>query len=145
MKKRILIDIGHPAHVHLFRNFIRIMKLKDYEIIITSKKSKIIDSLLSSSGLKYICLGPKRKSLLGKYLYQFLYIIKMLLIVIAKRPQMGLGISMTIPIIGKITKLSSIGFDDDDMSATPKYAKYINQSDVVLTPGCLKHEDRGKN
>ena len=32
---RILIDIGHPAHVHMFRNFAHIMESKGNEVIFT--------------------------------------------------------------------------------------------------------------
>ena len=33
----LLIDIGHPAHVHLFRNFYREMREKGHNVLVTAR------------------------------------------------------------------------------------------------------------
>ena len=35
---RILIDIGHPAHVHLFKNLVYRLKENNHEVIITVRE-----------------------------------------------------------------------------------------------------------
>jgi predicted glycosyltransferase len=54
MKKKILIDINHPAHVHYFRNFINEIQLKDFEVYVTNRDAPIINILLDSYGIKHI-------------------------------------------------------------------------------------------
>lgn len=68
---KILIDIGHPAHVHYFRNFIRIMKKKGYEFLITARDKDITFNLLDKYNISYYNRGKGRKSLFGKLLYLF--------------------------------------------------------------------------
>ena len=46
MIKNILFDIGHPAHVHLFKNLYTILKLRDHNLFVTVKNIKSAKSLL---------------------------------------------------------------------------------------------------
>jgi hypothetical protein len=48
--KRILVDIGHPAHVHLFRNAIKIWQAHGHDVTITSREKDITGTLLSAYG-----------------------------------------------------------------------------------------------
>jgi predicted glycosyltransferase len=43
---KILIDIGHPAHVHYFRNFIKLMEQKGHSFLIIAKNHNITYKLL---------------------------------------------------------------------------------------------------
>lgn len=58
----ILIDINHPAHVHYFRNFIRIMKDKGHSFRIINRKSKMIDYLLDCYGIDHITRNSRPKN-----------------------------------------------------------------------------------
>lgn len=142
---RILIDIGHPGHVHLFRNFISTMQKKGWQVFITTKSDRSITSLLDLYGFKYMKLGKKSPSLLLKYLFQVFYLLKVFWIILRYRIRFALGVSMTLPVFSFLPGLTVIGFDDDDMSVTPVFAKFVNKSNVILTPDCLKHDHRGKN
>ena len=46
----ILIDIGHPAHVHLYRNFYSEMKAKGHNLHVTVKNSRQQRSCLIFTG-----------------------------------------------------------------------------------------------
>jgi len=50
---RTLIDIGHPAHVHFFKNPIRILKQHGHEILITSRDKEMALGLLDNLGLQH--------------------------------------------------------------------------------------------
>lgn len=65
---RILIDIGHPAHVHLFRNFALEMLSKNHEILFTCREKEFEINLLEHYGLPYNSFGRKYSSLPGKLL-----------------------------------------------------------------------------
>jgi hypothetical protein len=143
--KNILVDIGHPAHVHLFRHFIREMELKGYNTFVLAKEVDSIVQLLTIYGIPFTSLGKKPDSLLAKYLFQIVIIVKTILFVRKHKIDTGIGISMTLPIVAGFTGITVFGLDDDDTAATPVAAKFINKSDFVLTPDCLKHENRGEN
>lgn len=42
----LLFDIGHPAHVHLFRNFIYYLRDRGHNVIVVSRKKDVTGSLL---------------------------------------------------------------------------------------------------
>ena len=44
---RIFIDIGHPAHVHYFKNFIQIMNKNNHKILIVARNKEITHELLN--------------------------------------------------------------------------------------------------
>jgi len=61
-----MIDIGHPAHVHLFKNFIKIMEKKGHEFLITARDKECVLRLLDTYGIKYIQRGKGYNGILGK-------------------------------------------------------------------------------
>jgi len=63
---RVLIDIGHPAHVHLFKNFALELIRKDYEILFTCREKEFEIQLLKKYGFSYQSFGKKYLSALGK-------------------------------------------------------------------------------
>jgi len=63
---KILIDIGHPGHVHLFKNFTWEMQKKGHEILFTCRDKEFEIYLLESYGFKYKSFGKKFKKLAGK-------------------------------------------------------------------------------
>jgi len=65
---RILIDIGHPAHVHLFKNFAHIMQQRGHQLLFTCREKEFEIDLLKANGFTYESFGPKYKSIIGKIL-----------------------------------------------------------------------------
>jgi hypothetical protein len=63
---RILIDIGHPAHVHLFRNFAIALIKDNNEVFFTCREKEFETDLLDYYGFRYKTFGKKYKSLLFK-------------------------------------------------------------------------------
>ena len=57
----ILIDIGHPAHVHYFRNFIKIMENKGHKFLIISRNKEMEQYLLNIYKIPYIDRGVDQK------------------------------------------------------------------------------------
>lgn len=62
----ILIDIGHPGHVHLFRPFAQKMMHKGYNVLFTCRQKEFEIELLKSAGLPYVSFGKHYKSKRGK-------------------------------------------------------------------------------
>lgn len=63
---RVLIDIGHPAHVHLFGPFGQQMIERGHEVLYTCREKEFEIELLKGYDLPYISFGKKFHSLVGK-------------------------------------------------------------------------------
>lgn len=50
---RILIDIGHPAHVHFFKNAVKGFRDSEHDVLITSRKKDCALDLLDELGLRH--------------------------------------------------------------------------------------------
>jgi len=77
---KYLFDIGHPGHVHYFRNTIKFLEDEGHEVIVISRKRDIIFSLLDYYGIKYINRGAGKNSKLGK----LFYMMKANLVIVSK-------------------------------------------------------------
>ena len=62
----ILIDIGHPAHVHLFRCFAKEMLDKGHKVFFTCRDKEFEIYLLEQNGFSYKSFGKKYNTTVGK-------------------------------------------------------------------------------
>ena len=65
---KILIDIGHPAHVHLFKHFAWDMQNKGHKIFFTCREKEFEVYLLNKCGFSFKSFGRKYYSIAGKLL-----------------------------------------------------------------------------
>ena len=68
---RILIDIGHPAHVHYFKHMIALMQAKGHTFLIIARDKEITHQLLNAYNIPYVSRGKGGKGLIGKIFYTF--------------------------------------------------------------------------
>ncbi len=142
---RILIDIGHPGHVHLLKNFYLIMKEKGHEIFVTVKDNKIQKALLDKYNMNYIVIGQKQDSLIGKAFSQIIYNIKIVKLIIKNKIDIGIGSSITLAHASRLTRMKSILLDDDDDEVQMLFVKYAHPyCDTLLTPSALKNNRKSK-
>ncbi|HCI55023.1 MAG TPA: DUF354 domain-containing protein [Bacteroidales bacterium] len=135
----ILIDIGHPAHVHYYRNLAKELEKKNHKVYWTVKDIPVAKKLLEYYGFTYYVLPKKSDTLLGKIFKQVLYDTIILFICISKRINLAIGTSVSVVNISRITKIKSIVFDDDDDDVQPIITKYVNPyADTLLSPEALK-------
>lgn len=66
---KILIDLGHPAHIHYFRNFISQMQARGHEFLLVARDKEVLHELLQRYNFAYITRGKGGNNLLGKLLY----------------------------------------------------------------------------
>lgn len=131
----ILIDIAHPAHVHLLRNFYKQMVSKGHRVLVMVKDIPVAMQLLDLYGIPYIFLGKKSDSLIGKALEQFVYNWKVWVLAVKHHAEVGIGSSITLAHVSKLCKMKSIILDDDDDAVEPLFAKYAHPfADVILSP-----------
>lgn len=92
---RIVLDIGHPAHVHYFKNTIRKLKTNGHDVLIFARDREVIIDLLNNLNLSFINRGKGKNTKLGKLFYIFKTDIKILKESIKFKPDIFL--SFTIP------------------------------------------------
>ncbi len=139
----ILFDIAHPAHVHLLR-FTYFNLLSDgHKVIVTVKNIPSAIELLKLYNIPYIYLGDKKDSLLLKALGQFLYNLRVWSIVRKHKISIGVGSSITVAHVSRLSKMMSIVLDDDDDAVEPLFAKYAHPyCNVILSPDCVTRKAR---
>jgi len=140
---KILIDIGHPAHVHYFRNFIKIMENKGHSFLVTARDKEVAHSLLNNYKIIYIDRGKGYKSLLGKLIYMFK--ADFLLLKLSLKFEADVFLSFSSPYAAQVAwflRKSHIAFDDTE-HAKLEHMMYVPFTDVVLTPKCFQ-KDFGK-
>lgn len=142
----ILIDICHPAHVHLYRNFIKEMKSKGHVVYVAVKDIPSAKELLKLYSIRYIDYGSKSDSIIGKTFKQFYYDWALLNIAKELEIDVGIGTSITISHISKFSKMISFILDDDDSSVEPLFAKFAHPfADYLVSPDVLAFERNKRN
>ncbi len=87
----ILIDIGHPAHVHLFRLFAKEMQQKSHKVFFTCRDKEFEILLLEQNGFAYKSFGKKYNSVLGKVWGMVEFGIKEVLAALKFKPDLFLS------------------------------------------------------
>ncbi|MCB0474308.1 MAG: DUF354 domain-containing protein [Flavobacteriaceae bacterium] len=90
---RILIDIGHPGHVHYFKNAIHILREHGHEVKITARNKKVILDLLKSFNFDFYNRGKGSDSLLGKLFYMIIADFRLLKVALKFKPDIFLSFS----------------------------------------------------
>lgn len=144
--KNVLIDIGHPAHVHLFRNLHRELTSCGYRVTVTIKDVAIIKMLLNKYGIPFQVLGKKSDSIAGKFFDQLRFGLRLWRIVIRNNIRIGIGTSIGIAHISRVSRMVSFVCDDDDSEVQPLMARFGHPfADYIVSPDVLSFERKGKN
>lgn len=61
----ILVDLGHPGHVHFFRHQIALWREHGHTVTLTSRAIPIVGKLLAAYGLAATVIGTRRRGALG--------------------------------------------------------------------------------
>ena len=65
----ILIDVAHPAHVHMFRCFAHEMIAKGHKVLFTTRDKEFEIALLEAEQLPYVNMGRKRAGRWSRVLF----------------------------------------------------------------------------
>lgn len=144
-KCNILVEIGHPAHVHFFKNPISIWKKQGHKIIIVTRDKEITHPLLDEIGLKYIPL-TKQKTNYFFMIFELLFRwVAIFFIIIKEKINVAIsisGISTAFP--AYIARIVSITLTDtEDAYLTNSIA--FRFSRIVLVPSTFLHKSKFSN
>ena len=133
---KILIDINHPAHVHYFRNLIRIMKSHGHEFIVVNRDDKMINQLLDYYEINHIIRNkrPEKKNTIKSLLYLLGCICACMKASFIHKPNMYLGFaSLPVSISSILFRKPCIILDDTEHNKL-NHRLYLPGASVVLTP-----------
>jgi len=137
---KIVVDIGHPAQVHLYRNFIKEMEGKGHEVLITSLDKDVALKLLDQYGFKYINLGSTGSTFFRKVISIPILDYKMYKAVKGFKPDLFLGCASirgahTAKLMGK----PCVTFSDTE-ATIKEHILYLPFVDYVCTPSCFRRD-----
>ncbi len=137
----ILIDIGHPAHVHLLKNTYRQLLRKNHSVFVTVRDIPAAVNLLRLYHIPFTIIGTKHDSILSKAFSQIAMDVQMARFVRKNNIQLGIGTSVVLAHVTKTTKMRSIILDDDDDQVEPLFVNYVHPfADVILSPDCIRRK-----
>lgn len=136
---KVLFDIGHPAHVHFFRNPARLLAQRGHEILITSRHKEMTLELLDQLGLPHLCLSRLGNGGLFALGTELLRRNLALYRTIKRfRPDVMAAIGgVSIAQVGKITGISSLVFYDTENARLQNAITYPFAS-CVIVPKCYE-------
>lgn len=140
---RIIIDIGHPAHVHFFKNAIRILEKNGHEITVVTKDKDVTLKLLDRYQFDYINLGKPKNGLLGKACGLLFFDCQLYKIARQLNPDLLLGFgSPYMAHVSKVIHKPYISFWDTENARLLTWLTYPF-TDTICSPSCFQN-DYGK-
>lgn len=140
----VLIDIGHPGHVHLLHGVAEELKRKGYGLHYSVRDIPVAKRLMEKYGMTpFLDLGKKKDGLFGKAGTVVSQDAKLLRYVRKNNIEIGLSSGLVLSHVAQLSGMKSIVFDDDDDAAEPLIVKYGHpMSDAVLTPQCIQRNTK---
>lgn len=129
---KMLIDIGHPAHVHVTKHFAHEMEAKGHHVLFTCRQKEFIIQLLEAEGFQYVSFGPKYTTTAKKLWGLVKFDWKMLMTSLKYKPDIFISLgSMYAAQVSALLRKPHICFEDTyNMEQVRLYRPF---TDVILT------------
>ena len=131
---RVLFDMGHPAHVHFFKNTINNLQRDGHEVKITARNKEVTLALLKAYGLDYENRGEIYTGMLNKAFGMIKIDLKMLQIARKFRPDILVGVhNPYVAHVGTLLRKPVIIFTDTENVRVASLLTYpfVN---AIITP-----------
>jgi uncharacterized protein len=140
---RILIDVGHPAHVHYIKYFIRKVQKEGHKVLVIARKRDFVFYLLNQYNIEYVSRGDGSDSFWGKIFKMLIIEYKIFKIANKFRPDLCFGpTSHYLAPISWLFRKPYIAFDDTECS-TLSFMLSMPFISHILTPASFQ-KDLGK-
>jgi uncharacterized protein len=132
--------MGHPAHVHFFKNFIREMEKRGHEIKVTARDKEVTKQLLDAYHIPYELIGkplPGKFSLVREWIYRTYRIAR-----IGRKFNADIYLGILNPATAfsaRINRKISLTFNDTEHARFAKRMTYPF-THHILTPSCYLEE-----
>ena len=103
---RAIFDVGHPAHVHLFKNTIRELEKGGHKVKVTARDKDVTLQLLNEMGIEHEIRGVLKPSLISKATDMVKVNLKVMRIAKDFKPDLMMGVHN--PYIAQVSKMLGI-------------------------------------
>jgi len=142
---RVLFDLCHPAHFHLFKHAITALRRAGHQVEIVAHQKDCLPALLDGAGWSYRLVRRRRKGivLLACEALRTLGLISAM--GMRRRFDLMVGTSIAIGPAARLTGATSVVFCEDDARVVPLFARpaYLT-AHYVVTPRALAYENHGR-
>ena len=129
---RVLFQLGHPAHYHLFKNTIADLQRDGHQTYILIRKKDILEDLLKASELPYVNILPSGKKSAFTLL---LRLWRVFWFTITHRVDVLVGSTPEVAQVGWLLRRRSAVMAEDDASIVPQFIKAVRPfADQYLSP-----------
>ncbi len=134
----ILFDIGHPAHVHLLKNFIFFLKSENHNAKVVTRNKDVTNNLLAHYGINFTSITDPHNGILGMLLELIKRDYAIFRLHRAHNFALAYGTSVSIAHLSAISKVKSYSFNEDDDPVVPIYAFLTYPfSTKIINPSCI--------
>jgi len=143
---RILLDVNHPAHVHMLRPVIEFWLRRGEVCRVAARDKDVAVRLLTAYRLPWEPLGRARGGLLGAVAELVVREVGFLRMARAFRPEVVAGTSAHVARVGRMVGAKSVFMTEDDTAAV-KLSRWtcLPFATAIVTPDCLAHERHGSH
>jgi predicted glycosyltransferase len=141
---KVHFDVGHPAHVHLFKHAITELQARGHETLVTSREKEVAVDLLDAYGIDHVPISRKGDSTLD--LAREWFVRELKLVWHARRFDADVILSHFNPSAAHAAAVTGAEFvmcNDDELAADTFGAVTHPFASVIATPACFR-EDLGE-
>ena len=129
---RVLFQLGHPAHFHLFKNTIADLQRDGHQTFILIRKKDILEDLLKAAGIPYVNILPSGKKSPFTLLLRLWRVFWFTLI---HRVDVLVGSTPEVAQVAWLLRRRSVVMAEDDASIVPQFIKAVKPfADNYLSP-----------
>jgi predicted glycosyltransferase len=134
---KILVDLAHPAHIHLFKHAIWELQAHGHACAVTARDKEILLALLDAYGFPYETLSRAGNGVLGVAGEMMRRDWNLLRAARRFSPDLMMGVSTYITHVGTLLRIPSLFFTDTEHASISNSITFPF-ADVVCTPNCYR-------
>lgn len=142
---RILFEVTHPAHVHLFRHTIQELRERGDDVFVASREKDITTSLLDHYGIDHTILSSRSNGIFPLLAEWSVREVRSILFYRSIDPDIVISrFNPTASTVSSLLRIPHLVFEDTEVKPGP--IRYVGDtfSDVIYTPECFQL-DLGEN
>lgn len=129
---KVLFQLGHPAHFHLFKNTIADLQRDGHQTFILIRKKDILEDLLKEAGMPYINILPSGKK---SAITLILRLWRVFLFTLTHHVDVLVGSTPEVAQVAWLLRRRSVVMAEDDASIVPQFIKAVKPFvDNYLSP-----------
>lgn len=135
----VLLDIGHPAQVHLFKNFYRALRAEGHEVYVYARDKDCTLSLLEAYDIPIVGCTRSRGTLLWNMLELVIRDFDIWRYLRKHRIDVALGTSFSIAHTSRLCPVKTLFFGESDVDVVPLLGRLAYPfCTAIVAPSCVR-------